>query len=77
MSNMKYPSVEHVRHINPTKADLSERIFIVGYPPAELKGKRKKKFCRVCRENCQSYRHPQQITWQVNSFGVLISAPIF
>ena len=39
MSNIKYPPVEHERHINPTKADLSARIFIVGYPPVELKGK--------------------------------------
>ena len=39
MSNIKYPPVEHVRHINPTKEDLSARIFIVGYPPVELKGK--------------------------------------
>ena len=30
-----------------------------------------KKNCRqVCREYCQSYRLPQQITWHGNSFGV-------
>ena len=29
---------------------------------------RKKKCSRVCRENCQSYRHPQQITWHCKSF---------
>ena len=40
MSNMKYPPVEHVRHINLTKADLSARIFIVGYLSVELKGKK-------------------------------------
>ena len=40
MSNMKYPPVEHVRHINPTRADLFARIFIVGYPPVKLKGNR-------------------------------------
>ena len=39
MTNMKYPPVEHVRHINLTRADLSARIFIVGYLPVELKGK--------------------------------------
>ena len=38
MTNMKYPPVEHVRHINLTRADLSARIFIVGYLPVELKG---------------------------------------
>ena len=32
---------------------------------------RKKKCCQVCRENCQSYKHPQQITWHGNSFRVL------
>ena len=44
MTNMKYPPVEHVRHINLTRADLSARIFIVGYLPVELKGKRDMNF---------------------------------
>ena len=37
--------------------------------------KSKKKGCRVCRENCQSYRPLQQITWHDNIFGVLTSVP--
>ena len=35
--------MEHRGKINPTKSDLSARIFIVGYPPVELKGK-----CMLC-----------------------------
>ena len=35
--------MEHSGKINPTKSDLSARIFIVGYPPVELKGK-----CMLC-----------------------------
>ena len=38
-SYVKYPPVEHVRQIIPPRADLSARIFVVGYLSVELKGK--------------------------------------